>query len=839
MKTILGDALTLPIAEQQAFIERQASDPEELAELRALCMAGRQDDPLLDTRFLTRMKQEALNHLDALDDAPWVGREVGGYRLEALIARGGMGQVYEARRVGAPAGPQVAVKLMRDGLMDGLLAQRFLAERQTLAALDHPHLARLLDGGISDGIPYLVMERVVGEPIDVYCHRHALPLADKLRLFETLCEVVQHAHERGVVHRDLKPANVLVTSDGIVKLVDFGIAKRLKDPTQQTRTATSLRLMTLAFASPEQVRGDPITPASDVYSLGVLLYGLLTNKSPYRAGNDLELRNAICRTPPVPPSQRLSGAPRDHLRGNLDAVVLAALRKDPRRRYASAQALAEDIRRHLEGRLVEARWGRWLRAGRWLGRHRVLGGVLAASLVSLLNLGAVAWALRDSGQQAAQQQQAESLDWIDAALDVQDELQTVPAAVAARRRLVQQCLDQLRRLPPPSPEDPPARVLRQALAHRRLAQAQDGGQAVAPRGDPGTALHSLASARALLDLLEGWPGTNEEVRRAARRERAAGSVAMARLFKQEGRMDEAQAWARRGLAEAQQAADAGPAAGRRGLAEAQLNLAQVLEPAKAGPDVRAALASAKTLLEALHAEAPADLDVTESLGAVHVRQAQYLLQADVDLPRSAPHAADEFRRGIALLTPLLSEHPQARQRLTLRMAHAQSQLGAALLKAQQTREAVASGTQARDTLRLLTSQAPDDPALQRHFAEVSSRLSQLLLTAGAADAAVQAGQDATTAFAAAGAATPETRGEQLQHGLAHRILGQALIARAAHRSAPREDGMPADWRSACESYRQSLQRLGPLQPRWHADPLVPDTATLIEMRQVLQTCPAP
>src|SRR6266851_1086019 len=252
------------------------------------------------------------------------------------------------------------------------IVRRFRHERQMLADLEHPNIARLIDGGTTgDGRPYFIMEHVDGIALDEYCDRRQLPVDERLMLFRTVCGTVHHAHQNLIVHRDLKPSNVLVTPAGVPKLLDFGIAKWLyPPPSVQTRTSTGLRPMTPEYASPEQVRGGTITTASDVYALGVLLYELLTGRHPYLTEERWlpDVERLICETDPERPSVTVSrvegreagwgGSPetfRRRLAGDLDNIVLMALRKEPARRYASAQEFSEDIRRHLEGLPVIAR----------------------------------------------------------------------------------------------------------------------------------------------------------------------------------------------------------------------------------------------------------------------------------------------------------------------------------------------------------------------------------------------------------------------------------------------------------------------------------------------------
>jgi non-specific serine/threonine protein kinase/serine/threonine-protein kinase len=286
---------------------------------------------------------------------------------------------------------------MRRGMDSRLVVSRFRYERQILAGLEHPNIARLLDGGATeDGRPYFVMEYVEGVPIDTYCSRNGLPVRRKLELFRQVCAAVQHAHQNLVVHRDLKPGNILVGEDGVPKLLDFGIAKLLRQeaPRETALTQLGMRLMTPEYASPEQVRGLPVTTATDVYSLGVVLYELLAGKPPYTFAthSPLELDRVICEQEPPPPS-RAAGADARSVVGDLDLIVLKAMEKDPQRRYVSAEQLSEDIRRHLERLPVMARPHTLMyRASRFVRRNRTAvaaGVVVAISLAA--GLVATAW----------------------------------------------------------------------------------------------------------------------------------------------------------------------------------------------------------------------------------------------------------------------------------------------------------------------------------------------------------------------------------------------------------------------------------------------------------------
>jgi eukaryotic-like serine/threonine-protein kinase len=419
--------------------------PERLRRIRAVYETAMETDPGAQEAFLQRechadadLLKEVARLLSAREHLPeWLagpllgpagsifdavahaaagmeGRQLRGYRMIREIGRGGMGSVYLAERADGAYRKRVAVKIVHNEKNSSEILERFRHEREILASLDHPNIARLLDGGSTEeGLPYFVMEFVDGQPIHRWCDERKLNVSQRLDLFRGVCAAVHYAHQRLVIHRDLKPGNILVTADGTTKLVDFGIAKLLDAP--QTRdlpaTITIMRLMTPEYASPEQIKGEATSTLTDVYSLGVVLYELLTGHRPYHPLNAAmhEIVRVILEDEPTRPSEVVTttkawpekelgkqaitpeavsrvreGDPirlRRRLEGDLDSILLTTLRKEASRRYSSVEAFNDDLRRHLENRPVNAREDSfWYRTGRFVRRHRtgVAFGVLAA-----------------------------------------------------------------------------------------------------------------------------------------------------------------------------------------------------------------------------------------------------------------------------------------------------------------------------------------------------------------------------------------------------------------------------------------------------------------------------
>ncbi|MCC5865882.1 MAG: serine/threonine protein kinase [Wenzhouxiangella sp.] len=402
VEALLFEALTLPPEARPDFLEAATDNPALKAQVKALLEAHAQADAELG------MVGAQIEALGENPNAVLPFSHAGPWRLTGLLGHGGMSVVYRVERDDGEFEQAAALKLLPSGPLADAMVQRFRVERSILARLEHPNLARLLDGGMTqDGLPYLVMELVEGMPIDQYCDQYKLSVDDRLGLFVQVLQVVQYAHQNLVVHRDLKPSNILVTARGQVKLLDFGIAKVLDEELASGQATELTRLggrpMTLAWSSPEQITGSAITTATDVYTLGLLLYKLLTGQLPFSGRTAGELSQAIQTESPASPSASIAAAPnaakamssrperlRRRLRGDLDNIVLSCLNKDPQRRYSTVAELADDLDRHQRKLPVRARPDRWrYRAGRFVARHRF--GVSLALTLPLVTAIATGW----------------------------------------------------------------------------------------------------------------------------------------------------------------------------------------------------------------------------------------------------------------------------------------------------------------------------------------------------------------------------------------------------------------------------------------------------------------
>ncbi len=409
IRDVLEEALDLPVSERPGFLNRSFAGTDALrTEVEALLAAEERSGAFIEQSvgdFAVALIQDFAKQLDQSLFQSWVGTQLGPYRLVREIGRGGMGAVYLAERADGQFRQSVAIKLLPPGIDRGESRRRLFAERQILARLEHPAIARLFDGGVADdGTPYLVIEYVRGLPIDEWCAANGESIDARLDVFLQVCDAVEYAHRNLIVHRDLKPANILITESGSVKTLDFGIAKVLETDGEPGALVTGpfAMPMTPAYASPEQIRGEPVTTATDVYSLGVILYRLLAGRPPYefRSAARADIVATVCSEEPAPPSYALlrgdsvsNSQRRDarRLQGDLDAIVLTALRKEPERRYSSVAMFANDVRRHRAGLPVIARPDTTLyRTSRFVRRNRLGVGAAVGALVLLAAYGATA-----------------------------------------------------------------------------------------------------------------------------------------------------------------------------------------------------------------------------------------------------------------------------------------------------------------------------------------------------------------------------------------------------------------------------------------------------------------
>jgi hypothetical protein len=503
IEELFAAATDLPEAERDAFLDEACAANAELrAELASLLRAdARGAEPL---RAAVGAEAERV----AAASGTMVGQRLGPYRLIKLIGAGGMGAVYLAERDDDQYRTQVAIKILdRTGGGADAVA-RFRDERQILATLDHPSIVRLLDGGTADdGRPYLVMEHVVGEPVSAYAERHALSVRARVELFRRICAAVQVAHQHLVVHRDLKPGNILVTEEGLPKLLDFGIAKLLDADAgaREARTRTGMQLFTPEYASPEQARGAPASTATDIYSLGAVLYHLFTGAPPHRLGaSSVEALRVILEVDAPRPSTVAPPTRRRALAGDLDHIVSKALRKEPAARYGSVEQLSQDLGRYLDGLPVEARVGSWrYRAGKLVRRNRALVAATAVVLATLIGATVVSLgqARRADASAREARQEFDAVRRLAGSLlfEVDDAIRDLEGATAARDLIVRRALEYLDFLAQRAGGDADlARDL--AAAYLKIGDIQ-GSDKIPNLGRIDDAMASYAKARAIIEAL--------------------------------------------------------------------------------------------------------------------------------------------------------------------------------------------------------------------------------------------------------------------------------------------------------------------------------------------------
>jgi len=527
IKDVFAAALELEADARAAFLETAcAGDAELLDEVQSLLQAHTNSGDFIERSAI----EETFGFEPGFARPVWIGRRVGVYRIVAEIGSGGMSEVYRAVRDDDEYHKEVAVKLLRSGFDTHALLKRFKVEKQILATLDHPNIAKLLDGGSTEeGLPFLVMDYIPGSPIDDYCAAHRLRLRQRLELFLILCKAVQHVHQHLMVHGDLKCSNVLVKDDGTVKLLDFGIARLLTPspaPSTSDGAPTALIALTPDYASPEQIQGGPITTASDVYSLGVMLFRLITGTLPYRLSNGVayQLATQICDVEAPLPSVALRANKTSdmpvfwrELTGDLDNIVLRSLEKEPAHRYQGVDELTADIIRHLQGFPVKAREaGAPYRLVKFLRRNRA--AVAAASLIGVALLGgilATSWQAQVASEQRARAERrfndvralARSL-----VFELDDSIRKLPGAIVGRKIIIERSLQYLDSLAQEAGGD--VSLQRELAAEFERIGDLQGGAFQKSAGDTAGSLESYRKALSIRTALAQAHNSNLQDRQA-------------------------------------------------------------------------------------------------------------------------------------------------------------------------------------------------------------------------------------------------------------------------------------------------------------------------------------
>ncbi len=750
--------------------------------------------------------------------------QIGPYRILEEIGRGGVGVVYLAAKESAGVRTRVAVKVLKRGMDTDDLLRRFELERQLLAALDHPNIARLLDAGATDdGRPYFVMEHIKGRPLDRYCDEKRLSIRERLELFKKICEAVQFAHQNLVVHRDIKPGNILVTDNGDPKLVDFGIAKLLNpnlSPVEYEPTAAYVRLMTPEYASPEQVRGDTISTSSDIYSLGVVLFELLTGKRPYRLPSRVldEVRRIICEEQPERPSTAVtrvdaigtrspSSAPpsgpstaqhtpsrvaaattivtgptkRDNerlarkLTGDLDNIVLKALRKEPGRRYPSAEQFAQDIQRHIDGFPVTARADTMsYRARKFVHRHRA--SVTAASLVAvalLLGLAGTTYYAREANKAlVAETAQRETSDRL--AGDLREVLSTLASEVdtamqtrgstEARQLLFGESKIRLEELETEYPSNA-ALQFDLSIVRERLGDAL-GGIRSGSSADRDAALEQYqASLRTREALLQNDPDDQRVITASA-----SSLIKIGDMLRDKGSTEGA-------LANYQRAENlmlSIPASERthdssRKLLAASLSAGQTLEvvgqTANAQTSYQAALLAADEALLSSPNDEASQRDRTVALLALGELARK---SGDLTESRRRFDAAIAQRRALVAASP---EGPRQKRDLGVALYS----LATTQLDASDTQGAIRSLTEANDIADALLREDPHDARFRRDSLIYRGKLAEIAFTAGNADDAIRLQRQTVYATVQLAAESPESASQLRSVNLQRNRLAAMLL----------------------------------------------------------------
>ncbi len=877
--------LELPANQRTAALERECeADKELLREVESLLEAHAQAASFIDSPGLLL----SVDLLDWPGAALSAGHMIGRYRIIKEIGRGGMGEVYLAARADEQFEQHVAVKLIKRGMDTDAVVRHFRNERQILAGFDHPHIARLLDGGTTDdGLPYFVMEYVEGVPVDEYCDARGLSITERLNLFREVCEAVSYAHRHLVIHRDIKPSNILVSDEGVPKLLDFGIAKILHPGDGETAaTKTGMRLMTPEYASPEQAQGRQVTTLSDVYSLGVVLYEVLTGHSPYRlcSREPHEVARAIGEIEPQRPSTVIDTRDveqtrddngkvtvptpesvsrtregslerlRRRLRGDLDNIVLMAMRKEPARRYQSVEQFSEDIRRHLEALPVLARKDTLAyRGAKFVRRNRA--AVAAAALVFLTLVGGVVATTWQAGRAKAAQARAERRfndvrKLANAVLfDYHDAIKDLPGATSVRERLVKDALTYLDSLAAEAGDDP-ALQRELAAAYDRVGDVR-GQVRAASLGDSAGAMGSYLKALRIREALVAADPRDAQKRRdlaaslrkvgnqlietseaargleylrrvlqiyielaserpedsAVRYELAAIYNDLGLALEVPGDMALALEHHRKALALREEFMTANPEdrRHRRSLSVTYENIGRTLflsdDAAGALENNQKALA----LRAALSADDPTNADYRRILGISYQNNGDF--RAWLKDTRSA---LESFRKKLAIDEELLAADPANAQAVS-DLGYTSQRIGDLLSELGEHSQTLPYYRRALEMLEKISAGAPDDLITRLRISNARATLGRTHAKLGNFAPALEECRQAITLLQET-VDDPANVERRRLRVLSYTYLGEAYVTLASHRRAP--PGSTGDhWRAAREMYRRSLDILQDLSDR--------------------------
>jgi len=874
-----------------AFLDRECEgDPALRAEIESLLLEDEGASQFLEMPAL-HLAAESL----VREGAYRAGQIVGDHEIVSLIGRGGMGEVYLA--LDRQLHRKVALKLVRRGMASEEMIHHLKREEHLLASLNHPNIAQLYGGGVTaDGIPFFAMEYVEGEGLDQYCNGRALATKDRLQLFRKVCSAVTYAHQHLVIHRDLKPANIRVTAEGEPKLLDFGIAKLLDPENAQGsgQTITLQGVMTPEYASPEQVRGETMTTASDVYSLGVVLYRLLTGGTPYRLTSRRpdEVARAITEQEPERPSTAIAKNRHSSfelqaskfLKGDLDNIILMALRKEPSRRYSSVAQFSEDIRRHLDGLPVIARKDTFqYRAGKFARRHRV--GVLAALVVLVTLLAGITITIREKRKAERRFNDVRELA-NSFVFELNDAIENLPGSTPARVLLVKRALKYLDSLVRESGDDRSLQC-ELAIAYLKIGDIQ-GRPFRANIGDAAGAMASYRKAQAILeDLARAEPKNGEVLFQLSTAYKDIGRLQMT-----EGDRADAAGSARRAVAIAEQLVKAEPGnpQNRKLLGDTYVHLGMAMfdEDSSPSPDVESlrdaidVFRKALAIHEALLAEKPGEagyrwavgadyqfigavqgklgdltgdsedyrlaleshgkeLEINQALSASDATNASYqelVATAHIDIGNSkmkmgdAVQALGYFRQSRSICESLAASDPSNAEIRTW-VAYCDKAIGKALAKTGDINGALEQSEKALAGYTKLLAAEPASIAIHTSLVETHEQIGGILEKAGKTDAALESYRRAL-ALLQDWLAIKSTSG-QARHSMAlvYTIIGKIYESRASDPKSTVVERREA-WSEARTSYQHSLEAWE--QMRGQAQLNAADSGKLDEVTRDIAKC---